>query len=336
MSDATHESAVTMAPLFPGGKLPLLVQPAPGNKVDLCAWVAANRGPIEQRLMDHGGILFRNFGLDGPGHLESFITAFSGDPLPYRERSSPRTKISGNVYTSTEHPATQHIFLHNENSYQGTWPLKIFFLCVVPPEQGGETPIADCRRILRRIDPQIRERFREKGFRIVRNFSGLMGLPWETVFQTRDRAEVETYCREHGIQSEWKADGGLRTTTLRPALAVHPKTGGETWFNHGTFFHVTTLDPELSEVLTACMPEEDLPTNTYYGDGSAIEKEVLEALRDAYRRETVSFPWQQGDLMVLDNMLTAHGRAPFKGKRTIAVGMSEPISSHGGAEAGLG
>ena len=49
-------------------------------------------------------------------------------------------------------------------------------------------------------------------------------------------------------------------------------------------------------------------------------------LREAYRRETVSFPWQKGDLLMLDNMLVAHGRAPFSGPRQILVGMAEPVT----------
>jgi hypothetical protein len=48
----------------------------------------------------------------------------------------------------------------------------------------------------------------------------------------------------------------------------------------------------------------------------------------AYHAETVSFPWQQGDLLMPrhDNMLVAHGRAPYTGRREVLVGMAEPIT----------
>lgn len=65
----------------------------------------------------------------------------------------------------------------------------------------------------------------------------------------------------------------------------------------------------------------ELPRNAYYGDGSPIEEDALETIRTAYANETVVFPWQTKDVLLLDNMLTAHGRRPYKGARSIVVGM---------------
>jgi alpha-ketoglutarate-dependent taurine dioxygenase len=107
----------------------------------------------------------------------------------------------------------------------------------------------------------------------------------------------------------------------------HPRTGEKAWFNHGLFFHVTSLPPAARDSLLASFAEEDLPVNTWYGDGGAIEPEVLEEIRRAYRDETVSFPWEEGDVLLLDNMLAAHGRAPFEGERRVVVAMAEPISA---------
>ena len=73
--------------------------------------------------------------------------------------------------------------------------------------------------------------------------------------------------------------------------------------------------------------EDDLPTNTYYGDGTPIEPSVLDELREIYRQETVAFPWEKGDVLMLDNMLAAHGRAPFVGTRKVLVGMTDATSA---------
>jgi alpha-ketoglutarate-dependent taurine dioxygenase len=288
-------------------------------------WAAAHRQLLEEKLHQHGGLLFRGFMLQGPEDLETFICAYSGGVLEYRERSSPRTAVRGNIYTSTDYPASYPIFLHNENSYQSEWPLRIFFFCRQPAVEGGETPIADCRKVLARIDPEIQERFANRNLMYVRNFGDGFGLSWQTVFQTSDKVQVEEHCREKDIQVEWKEGNRLRTRAVRPALATHPKTGELTWFNHATFFHVSTLEPAIRESLLAQFADSDLPANTYYGDGEPIEPEVMEQLREAYRLETVSFSWRKGDLLMLDNMLVAHGRAPFAGPREILVGMAAPV-----------
>jgi alpha-ketoglutarate-dependent taurine dioxygenase len=197
---------------------------------------------------------------------------------------------------------------------------------MTPPTQGGETPIADCRKVFERIDPKVRQRFIEKGWMLVRNFGDGLSLSWQSVFQTEDRSAVEAYCRQAGIETEWHGDR-LRARQVRRAVAQHPATGEMVWFNHAAFFHVSTLESSTREVLLAGLAEEDLPNNTYYGDGSPIELSALDEIREAYRIEMVSFAWQPGDILMLDNMLVAHGRNPYAGPRKILVAMSEPFGS---------
>jgi alpha-ketoglutarate-dependent taurine dioxygenase len=296
------------------------------SRLDLADWAAENREAVETKLLKHGAILFRGFNAYTPTDLERFIKSISGEALEYRERSSPRSKVSGNIYTSTDYPASKEIFPHNEHSYSKTFPLKLFFLCEKPAQQGGETPIGDCRKILQHITPEVRERFIQRKYMYVRNFGDGIGLPWQTVFQTTDRATVERYCRGAAIEVEWKDNDHLRTRQVRPAVVTHPKTGELVWFNHATFFNVSTLDPEIRDALLEEFCEDDLPNNTYYGDGSRIEPSVLEELRAAYQQEMVSFPWQRGDVLMIDNMLTAHARKSFKGPRSVLVGMSQPYT----------
>jgi len=306
-----------------GADLPLVMSPSIGG-VDLVTWALNHRELIQGRLLKHGGILFRNFDVSSPEVFEQFAMACSAELLEYRERSSPRTRVNNNIYTSTDYPASQSIFFHNENSYQRVWPMKIFFFCVTPSTGGGETPIVDCRKVFERIDQEIRRRFIEKGWMLVRNFGDGLSLTWQSVFQTEDKIAVEDYCRQAGIETEWRGDR-LRTRQVRQAVAQHPMTGEMVWFNHAAFFHVSTLETSTREVLMAGLKEKDLPNNTYYGDGSPIELSVIEEIREAYRKEAVSFVWREGDILMLDNMLSAHGRNPYVGPRKILVAMSEPF-----------
>jgi alpha-ketoglutarate-dependent taurine dioxygenase len=316
---------VKVEPLDAGNPLPSLITPQAEN-VSLAQWTGESREIIAAHLAESGGILFRGFDVKSAADFEQVIKSVGGGSLEYSERSSPRSRISGNIYTSTDYPPDQSIFVHNENSYQQSWPLMIFFFCERVARAGGATPIADCRNVFRRISPSVKERFRHKKWMYVRNFGGGFGLDWQTVFQTADRAVVEQYCRKNGIETEWKAGDRLRTRAVRPAIVRHPRTGEEVWFNHATFFHVTTLEPAIRESLLGEFEEDEFPTNSFYGDGSPIETSALDELREIYRQETVTFPWDRGDVLLLDNMLVAHGRAPYVGPRNVLVGMAEPVS----------
>lgn len=316
---------VQIAPLIANQSLPLLIQPNVEG-VNLVDWVGNNLELVKNYLYKHGGILFRNFQITDVEEFENLIKTVSQELIEYRDRSSPRSAIQGKIYTSTDHPADQSIFLHSENSYAATYPLKIFFYCVTPAQQGGETPIADTRKLYQRIPQKICDRFAQKQVMYVRNFGDGFGLPWETVFQTNNREEVEAFCHHQGIQFEWREANKLRTRQIRPAIAKHPHTGDLVWFNHAVFFHVSTLEAGIRKALLTEFSEEDLPHNTYYGDGSPIEADVLDELRTIYHEETIVFPWQTGDILMLDNMLTAHGRKPFVGKRKVVVGMAEAFS----------
>lgn len=325
-SDGSQIDGVSTGYLQPDQPLPLVIQPA-GDQLDLPTWAAAHRDYLASQLEHHGGILFRGFDVQSPEAFEQVIVAITGDrPLQYTERSSPRTEVSSNIYTSTDYPPDQHILLHNEHSYNNTFPLKIFFFALTPAQQGGETPIADTRKIYERIDPAIRERFRKQGYMYVRNFGDGFGLPWQEAFQTTDKAKVEEYCRNAKIQVEWKDNNRLRTRQIRQTVAQHPKTGALTWFNHATLFNVSTLPQIARDALLSMFKPDDVPNNTFYADGTPIEPEVLDHLRMSYQQELVSFPWLKGDVLMLDNMLASHGRAPYSGPRKILVGMAEPCN----------
>jgi alpha-ketoglutarate-dependent taurine dioxygenase len=285
-------------------------------------WGLTAREMLTAILRDTGVVLLRGFRPLADEEFHAFVADVLGPPLEYRERSSPRTRVTGHVYTSTEYPAHQPIFLHNENSYANVWPTKIAFYGAVAADTGGATPIADVRAVYRQIPADVRDRFAGTGVLYVRHFTQNVGLSWQDVFQTADRADVEAYCAAHGYTCEWLADG-LRTSRRGQAVARHPVTGDIVWFNHAAFFHLSTLESDVRAGLLAQFGESRLPNQTYYGDGRPIEPHVLDLIRDAYRDHQISWPWRAGDLLLLDNMLVAHGREPFTGTRRVLVGMAD-------------
>jgi len=320
-----QEDLVRVCNSEPGEMLPLILEPNISG-VSLPGWIRNNLEFIEAKLLEHGGILFRGFAGNTQADFEHCLDALAFDLMRYTEGATPRTELGDKVYTSTEYPSAQTIALHNELTYVLTHPAKITFFCVTAPTRGGETPIADVRKVFNRIDRSIRDRFIEKGWMLTRNYGFGMSLPWTTTFHTTDRAEVERYCSGAGISFEWKQNGGLRTRQVRPAIATHPKTGEAVWFNHVVFWHISSLDDDVRRLIESEYKEEDLPYNTYYGDGTPIDDAVINEIREAYRQETVAFPWQEGCLLLLDNILVAHGRSPFEGERRILAAMGEPYT----------
>ncbi|GCF07998.1 condensation domain-containing protein [Dictyobacter arantiisoli] len=322
----SQENVIKKHNLQEGQSLPLVIQPQMNN-VDLVDWISHHHDEIASALQDHGGILFRDFQVESLTAFEQFTQAIHPQLLNYKERSTQRSNVSNNVYTSTDYPADQPIPLHNELSYSHAWPLKIAFFSMQTAQRGGETPIADSRKVLQLIPPTIRERFQRKDVMYVRNYGDGIDLSWQTAFQTTNKAEVEQYCRDAGIEFEWKDEDHLKTRQVRQSVAHHPVTGETVWFNQAHLFHISGLTANVREALVATFKEEDLPRNAYYGDGTPLESETLMVIRQAYQQATISFPWQQGDILLLDNMLVAHGRAPYTGTRKVVVTMTEPFNS---------
>lgn len=312
---------IDIKPLFEDSRLPCLAESqTPG--IDLVGWIGENRDLITSQLHECGGILFRDVGLDSATEFSQAAEAISPNLIDYHERAAPRTQVAKNVYTSTEFAADQSIPLHHEMSYSHNWPQRLLFYCEQPSDSGGRTPLTDDRKVFPCINRSIKERFCRDGVMYVRNFRPEFDR-WQEVFQTENRSDVEDYCRRVNIEFEWLDGDRLRTRQVRQAVATHPETGDTVWFNHAHMFHHSNLPAEQREMLLELGGEDDLPRNAYYGDGSPIETTVLEEIRTIYREHAVAFTWQQGDMLLLDNVLASHGREPYSGTRRILVAMMD-------------
>lgn len=300
---------------------PLIVEPPDGAAKPVpIAEIVGRRELFSRELLARGALLFRRFGVENVGDFESFARSFAEkDLLDYAGGVSPRVSMSKNVYTSTEYPPNLTLSLHNELSYSANYPRQLYFFCVVAPEIGGATTVGDSRRILRAIDPQIVDEFKRKKIRYDRNLSGEAGsgYSWQDAFETDDKRNVEQHCRRIGAEYEWKPNNSLRVSQTRPATAVHPQTGEEVWFNQADGFHPSNLNRETYELMRG-----NFRLNACFGDGSPLDVAMLEHIREVLRRETVSVNWQQGDILIVDNILAAHGRMPFAGARRIVLAMT--------------
>lgn len=300
------------------GTLPVIIR----GETAITAMDAAQIEQALWALATAGGVLFRGYTVSSPLEFKRFASSFGLALKTYEFGSTPRSKVFPGIYTSTEYPAHKSIPLHNEQSYTRQWPERIWFHCMLPSATGGETPIADSREVYQRISPATRAAFMDKGLLYVRNYGEKLDLPWQQVFNTEDRQVVDRYCAEHGIEWDWQPDGGLQTREQCQSALQHPQTGEWVWFNQAHLFHISAVDAETRQRMIDLVGLERLPRNVCFGDGSSIPDTMLDEIRAAYAACTVAFPWQAGDVLMLDNLLVAHGRNPFTGDRKVIVAMA--------------
>jgi alpha-ketoglutarate-dependent taurine dioxygenase len=311
--------------------LPLFITPGEDNG-NLVEWLKANRNGFDSDLARHGGLLFRGFNVPDVAAFNEFMKCFDTEPLPYMFRSSPREELDRsfkNIYLSTSYPNERTINMHNESSYSRVWGMKIVFCCIQPAASGGETPLADSRRVLKDIRPALVEKFRTRGVMYRRSLLPAVGMPWQEVFQTDDKNAAETVCRKYDIRLQFRNKDQAVIEWVKPAVYIHPVTREETWFNHVYFFNKFSRYEELDMDPGDHLPEEYLISDTLFGDGSEISYSEYSEIKNAYQRNRVVFPYQQGDIIFLDNMLAAHGRNPYAGDRVIATAIIEAVYDPG-------
>ncbi|NYE28914.1 alpha-ketoglutarate-dependent taurine dioxygenase [Rhodanobacter sp. K2T2] len=312
-----------ITPLFPEHTGPILARPTQG-RLSLLDIVVPQRDNFRSRLTEHGAILFRGFRVDDVSDFHALVDGLTSDHMRYIYRSTPRSVVTDRVSTATSYPAQLEIPLHNENSYSDNWPLTVAFCCTKPAVEGGETPVACMRDVTRDIGSALLNKFQELGVEYIRHYHQGVDLPWQDVFQTTDKGELQNYCDSNGISTEWLDGDLLRTVSRAQGAAEHPGTGDRVFFNQAHLFHVSSLGQGHAEALTELFGLDRLPRHARFGDGSEISAEELARINDAFRKNTLAFPWQTGDVLWVDNMQYAHGRRPFKGERAVFASLMEP------------
>lgn len=291
---------------------------------DFFAWAESNKQEIEAQLRSFGAVLFRGFQLTPQAVFDRLLSRFCRQVITgYGDL--PPEEGTDRVYRSTPYPPDTAILFHNESSHMSSWPTRQFFGCVTASPVGGETPLVDCRRIYQQLPADVRERFREKRLLYVRRFIAGIDVPWHAFFKTKSKEEVELACRRRGWRCEWGVRDTLTVLQPSQAIAQNPVTGEWSFFNQIMLHHPHYLSSEERETLEALLGPQNLPRGVTYGDGAPIEPSVLKMIYELYEAESVSFRWREGDVLMLDNMSMAHGRATFRGPRKIIVGLGDPI-----------
>ncbi|MGW7408607.1 TauD/TfdA family dioxygenase [Streptomyces sp. NPDC054833] len=321
MSYATPASLlkVDLSPAKP----PILHVDTPG---DAPAWAADHRRTLRTLVTEHGAVLVRGLHLRDANQAGTVLRRLAPALMTDRESFAPRRTYAPGVYSSSAWPPTQPMCMHHELSYLLRPPGLMLFACLTAPAAGGATAVADASAVLEALPNELVERFEQEGWLLCRTYNDEIGAPYSEAFGTDDRRAVEDYCRTAGIAFAWQPDGSLRTRQRRTAVTVHPVTGRRCWFNQIAFLNEWTIEPEIRDYLVDVYGADSLPFNTRFGGGDPIGPDIVRLLNDTYAAHTARAPWRPGDLLLVDNVRTAHSREAYQGPREVLVAMAEPLA----------
>jgi alpha-ketoglutarate-dependent taurine dioxygenase len=279
---------------------------------DAPGWAAEHREALRVVVAEHGSVLVRGLGLrDAAGTTEVF-RRLATNLMTEKEAFARRQVYADGVYSSATWPPNQPMCMHHELSYRLEVPSLLLFACVGAPTRDA-------------LPRDLTERFERDGWILTRSYNDEIGATLVEAFGTDDRSAIESYCRTNAIEFEWQPDGELRTRQRRSAVVHHPVTGERCFFNQIAFLNEWTIDPEVREYLVEMYGEDGLPFNTRFGNSEPLTEEIVGLINSVYEENTMREPWQAGDLMLVDNIRTAHSREAYEGPREILVAMAEPV-----------
>jgi len=292
---------------------------------DALGWAAEHRDALRAVVAEHGAVLVRGLGLRDASETAEVFRRLATTLMIEKEAFARRQVYADGMYSSATWPANQPMCMHHELSYRLVVPSLLLFACLEAPASGGATAVSDSPTVLQALPTELIERFEREGWLLARSFNGEIGATLEEAFGTEDRGAIESYCRSNAIEFAWQPDGDLRTRQRRRAVVRHPMTGQRCFFNQIAFLNEWTIAPEIREYLVEVYGAEGLPFNTMFGNGELLTEEIVELINEVYEANTMREPWQPGDLMLVDNIRTAHSREAYQGPREILVGMAEPV-----------
>src|SRR5262245_11890746 len=291
---------------------------------DAARWAAEHRDALRALVADHGSLLVRGLGLRDAAGTEAVFRRL-GSLMTETEAFAPRRRYAQGVYSSSRWQPNQPMCMHHELSYALEPPSLMLFACLMAPTGGGATPVADSPTVLEALPGDLVERLEQVGWLLIRNYNEDIGASFADAFGTDDRGAVGGYCRANAIKFEWQPDGALRTWQRRRAVVRHPLTGRRCWFNQIAFLNEWALAPEVREYLVDVFGGDGLPFNTRFGDGGPIGADVVRTINEAYDAHAARERWEAGDLLLVDNVRTAHAREPFEGPREVVVAMADAV-----------
>jgi alpha-ketoglutarate-dependent taurine dioxygenase len=305
-----------------GASFPLVLQCTSSPTLDaVTARLTEQRQKLDEQAASHGAILFRGFPLATAEDFDRFVAAFGWKNFPYDESLSNAVRVNRTprVFTANEAPPSVTIFLHHEMAQTPIYPSKLFFFCEQPAEHGGATPL--CRsdvlwqRLVERC-PEFARNCRERGLRYTNVMpsendpnSG-MGRSWQSTLRAQTRQQAEARLKGLGYSWEWLDDGCLRATTPVLPATRELSDGRRSFFN------------QLIAAFRGWKDSRNDPSKSItFGDGALLDGRAAMIAAELADELSFDLAWQRGDVALVDNYVTMHGRRTFVGTRTVLASL---------------
>jgi hypothetical protein len=288
---------------------------------DVLPWIEQQRHELIEKSSTHGAVLFRGFPLATAEDFDAFVAAFGLVNFPYEESLSNAVRINktARVFTANEAPPDVTIFLHHEMAQTPIYPSRLFFFCEQPAESGGATPICRSDVLFERLSQRAAEFVRaceQKGLRYTNvmppqaDLASGMGRSWQSTLRAESREQAEQRLAGLGYCWQWLDDGCLRATTpVLPSVRQLP-SGRISFFNQLIAAYQGWKDAR-----------NDPSKSITLGDGTPLDHDAATLAGQLAEELTFDIPWRRGDVALLDNFVTMHGRRSFSGTRKVLASL---------------
>lgn len=287
-------------------------------------WLTDTAVTIQSLKLTKGAVMVHGLPLKTADDIARARDALGIPSFQSTERFGRRQEHRNGVVSPIHWPKERELCPYQEESFNLVVPNTVLTGCIRSPEKGGEVALSDARQIIDHLPPKLTEQLRIDGWIMTRVFHPQFGISWQDAFGCTDRDALSALFAQHEITHEWLYDGALRLRRQRPAFRMHPKTDVDCWFNQLAFLNRGSLEPRERELLSLAFGN-DLPVDTALGNGQPLPEADLATIQDAYDATTTKMAWRAGDLLIVDNLLTAQGRSPLVGTPEYWIAFGDPV-----------
>ncbi|KAI0406589.1 hypothetical protein F4802DRAFT_86210 [Xylaria palmicola] len=281
---------------------------------------------LTKKFALHGTLLFRGLPIRSADDFSRFVHAFGFKPHEIIGIVVDRPVLAPNIAPANKSPKEALIHSHNESPQVPHAPEYIFLYGHKAPSKGGETPMSSSLELFQRVQeemPGFINELTQKGIlsRIIykkepqyqggstlKEAFGKRIVDGDDLATRRSKIEAQIARYGRGVHTSWEwlgDDEGIIVTHRLPVIRTQPGT------------NLPTLFTGLASLYTRKNVTEQL-----YGDGTPIPEEYLKRLVAITEEIRVLHRWEDGDVLVYDNIIAQHGRQPWEGEQTDRVVMA--------------